>query len=329
MKIAFLVTRIEKPGSRYRVLQYIPILKKEGYKADVFVIPKNLRSRSQLFRKMRDFDIVFLYKKLLNFVELHLLRKNSKHLIYDFDDAVMFRDSKHNHQVSGSRMTKFIRTIKNADVVIAGNEYLKMFSVKENPKTFVIPTSIDINRYTEKPKDKESNSLIIGWIGSKSTLFYLENMKYVWDKIFELFPFVSLKIIADTFFDCLKMPVIKKPWSYEDEIEDLHTFDIGLMPLTDDPWSRGKCGFKLLQYMAVGIPPVCSPIGTNRDIVNDGKNGFWAMEEHEWIKKIGYLIKNPELRLQMGEKARETVIKNFSADLNIKKLIHLFSINNP
>lgn len=325
MNIAFLVTRIEKPSARYRVFQYIPFLKMEGYISEVFTIPKNHLDRINLFRKMRNFDIVFLQKKLLNIIEWHILRKNSKRLVYDFDDAVMFRDPNNKSQVSKKRMNDFLRTVKNTDIVIAGNKYLKNFAIKENPKTFVIPTSVDMNRYTEKQSSIESNPIILGWIGSNATLFYLERIKNVLDTIFDRFLSVRLKIVADKFLDCARMPVIKKHWAYEEEISDLHTFDIGLMPLTDDPWSRGKCGFKLLQYMAVAVPAVCSPVGVNREIISDGINGFWAYSEDEWIDTVGKLMQNHQLRTEMGSRARKTVIERYSTEVNSKKILALFN----
>lgn len=320
MKIAFLVTRLEKPSARYRVSQYIPFLEKKGFTPTVCIIPKNHWDRIKLFRKMRDYDAVFLQKKLFNVLEFNVLRKNSDMLVYDFDDAVMFRDSTKKNLISYKRRKNFIRTVKNADAVIAGNEYLKNFAVKENPKTYVIPTAIDINRYTLRPSADVSDTLNIGWIGSSTTLFYLENMKSLWDAVFDKFPYVKLKIVANKFFDCDRIPVVKKLWKYEEEIDDLHTFDIGLMPLTDDPWARGKCGLKLLQYMAVGIPVVCSPIGVNSEIVTDGINGFWAEDEKEWLEKISILIQNASLRTEIGLRARDTVSKYYSTEITSKKI---------
>lgn len=325
MKIAFLIIGFNSPSSRYRVLQYLPILNKRGYISTAYQIPTNFLERINLFKKLKNFDIVFLQKKLLTSFWLYLLRKYSRTLIYDFDDAIMFRDSNKNNHFSISRMKKFLKTVKNADIVIAGNKYLESFAIKENPRTIVIPTSIDMNRYIEKPASASSENLTLGWVGSSSTLLYLERMKCVWDKIYESYPFVRLKIVADRFFDSEKMPIIKKKWNYEDEIKDLHTFDIGLMPLTDDPWSRGKCGFKLLQCMAVGVPVICSPVGVNEEIVIDGENGFCANDESEWLEKIRYLIENDELRCRMGIKARETVIKRYSLKVNVEKLIDILN----
>lgn len=329
MKIAFLVTRTDKPSARYRVLQFIPLLSRNGYRSDVIIIPSNFWDRLKIFRNMKNYDIVFLQKKLLSFFDWSILRKYSKKILYDFDDAVMFSDSNKGNFKSRKRARYFKRVARNADMVICGNNYLKSFSLNENPRTYVIPTSIDMNRYTEKPSSyRSSDAIILGWIGSSATLFYLERMKNVWDTIFELFPNTQLKIVADRFFECTKMPVIKKRWEYKEEVDDLLTFDIGLMPLTDDPWSRGKCGFKLLQYMAVGIPAVCSPVGFNKEIVSDGINGFFAESERSWIEKISMLIQNQGLRYEVGKKARAEVRDKFSVQVNGTKLIELLSMLN-
>ena len=325
MNIAFLVTRIEKPSARYRVLQYIPSFNRSGIATEVFVIPHSHWDRMKLFRKLKSFDIVFLQKKIFHPLEFTILRRQSRALVYDFDDAVMYRDSKEKNQMSQTRERNFRRTVKNADIVIAGNEYLKNLALKENPSTHVIPTAINMNRYTERARSGSPDALIIGWIGSQATLFYLERLKHVWDRVSELFPHIRLKIVSDTFFDCVKMPVIKKLWNYDEEIEDLHTIDIGLMPLTDDPWSEGKCGFKLLQYMATGMPSVSSPVGVNRKIVRDGINGFLARDSKEWIEKLSVLIENSPLRVRMGKRARETVMKYYSTELAGRKLIELLT----
>jgi len=114
------------------------------------------------------------------------------------------------------------------------------------------------------------------------------------------------------FLDFSGVKVIKKPWLYEEEIEDLYSFDIGLMPLKDDLWSRGNCGFNVLQYMAVGVPVVCSPVGVNRKIVRHGKNGFWASDEEAWVLHLSSLIENSELCIRMGEAARKTILEDYS-----------------
>jgi glycosyltransferase involved in cell wall biosynthesis len=325
VNLAILVTGIEKPSARHRILQFIPFLHQNNFQAEVFVIPGNHLDRIRFFRKLRAYDIVFLQRKLFTAIELNILRRNAQKLVYDFDDAVMFRDSVKRTQYSSLRTRKFIRTIKNADIVIAGNEYLRDQAISYNSQTFIIPTTVDTDVYKDNPASPSSDAVILGWLGSKATLFYLENIKNVFETIFERFPNVSLKIVADRFFDCNKMPVIKKRWEYEDETDDLHTFDIGLMPLTDDPWSRGKCGFKLLQYMAAGIPPVCSPVGVNKEIVQDGINGFYARDEHEWVEKLSNLILDRQLRYRIGRNARLSVLDNYSKAIHEKRLLTLLS----
>lgn len=323
MRIAFLVTRLDKPSARYRVFQYLPILERSGFVPEVHVIPGSGLKRMKLFAGMAEYDICFLQKKLLNDLEWHVLRKNSKKLVYDFDDAVIYRDSANTRQTSMLRSHKFSRTVGGSDLVIAGNEYLRGLAAEKNPGTIVIPTSVDITRYTEKPAGSASGTVTLGWIGSSATLLYMEKMKDIWDRLFDRYPQTVLKVVSDTFPECKRMPVIRKEWNYEEEIGDLHSFDIGLMPLTDDPWSRGKCGFKLLQYMAAGIPGVCSPVGVNREIVTDGLNGFLADGEKEWIGKTGRLIESAELRKEMGKKARETVVRNYSTDRAGKRLVEV------
>lgn len=323
MKIAFLVTGLDKPSVRYRVLQYIPYLEKAGFTADVHTIPGNYLRRISLFKSMKNYECVILHRRLLSSAGFYVLRKYSSKLVYDFDDALMFRDSSREKFFSYKREKNFFRTVKYADMVIAGNDYLGDFALKENARTHIIPTTVDTNRFTEKPPRIHSNQIILGWIGSSSTLFYLENLKGLFDRVFERFPFTRLKIVADRFFECEEMPVIKKPWKYDEEIDDLHSFDIGLMPLTDDPWSRGKCGFKILQYMALGIPSVCSPVGANRKIVSDGMNGFWAEDEDEWTEKMALLIQDRELRARIGRKGRETVAQYYATGANSDRLIAL------
>ncbi|MEW6117185.1 MAG: glycosyltransferase family 4 protein [Nitrospirota bacterium] len=275
---------------------------------------------------MKNYDLVVLHRKLLDSVGWHVLRRSCKRLAYDFDDALMFKDSKSAQHYSRRRTSRFNRIVRGADFVIAGNEYLKTFAAKENKRTSIIPTSIDMCRYEERPAKAASNQITLGWIGSRSTLFYLERMKHVWDALYDRYPQLRLMIVSNAFFDCDRMPVTKKAWSYEEEIGDLHTFDIGVMPLTDDVWARGKCGFKLLQYMAVGVPAVCSPVGMNKEIVADGTNGFWAESEEEWVDKVGRLIEDPQLRADMGRRARETVIERYSAEVSSKKMVELFTV---
>jgi len=322
MRIAFLIKKFETPSSRYRILQYIPYLQEMGHDCTVLRIPQRFHTRFFAFRKMSDFALVVLQKKLLNPLEFWFLRRYSKSLIYDFDDAIMYRDS-HINPNSQQRRQRFNRTVHNADWVIAGNQYLR--EKVPHSRVSIIPTPIDMQRYHAKIYRNEGKVVTLGWIGSKSTLAYLLDIKEVLEEIGRNFINVQLKIVCDTFFDCRHLRVIKKPWRYEEEIEDLHSFDIGLMPLSDDLWSRGKCAFKLLQYLAVGVPVVASPIGMNSEVVHNHKNGFLALNEHEWLEWLKLLIQDQDLRRQLGQKGRELIKKDYALHLHSHRMGNLFS----
>jgi len=139
------------------------------------------------------------------------------------------------------------------------------------------------------------------------------------------FSFARLKIVCNDFINVPHMKVIKKEWSEKDEVADLQSFDIGLGPLTDDVWTRGKCGLKLVQYLAVGVPVVCSPVGANKEIVTNGEVGFWARDQREWIEQLSMLIENPELRSTMGKKGRERIAKKYSLQAMAPTLLEILT----
>lgn len=258
--------------------------------------------------------------------DLFFLRKASKKLVYDFDDAVMYRSSRHSNQVSLSRRWAFRRMVRASDAVIAGNQFLKGEALKYvgDGKVTVVPTAVDMEKYPAKGYGKLRESIILGWIGSGSTLWYLRNLIPAIETLYQKYPQLKLRVVSDEFFDCSTVPIVKKKWSLEDEVSDLQSFDIGLMPLTEDVWSQGKCGLKAVQYSAAGIPVVCSPIGINRDIVEDGLSGYWASTDGQWVERISRLIDNPPLRVQMGMEGRKRVERFFSVEVTSKKVLDLF-----
>jgi glycosyltransferase involved in cell wall biosynthesis len=134
--------------------------------------------------------------------------------------------------------------------------------------------------------------------------------------------------VSNHFFDSPYFPIIKKPWKLEDENEDLISFDIGLMPLHDDLWSRGKCGLKIVQYLSVGLPVVCTPVGMNSDIIKEGENGFWATTHQEWVDRLSTLIQNPDLRYAMGLKGIETVDQGYSLAVTSEKFFYVLQSLN-
>jgi glycosyltransferase involved in cell wall biosynthesis len=320
--VLFLVPRLDKASTRYRVLQYFPALEKAGIQHEIRALSKTTRSWLQLIRQVRAADVVFIQKKLFSSLEISLLRRLSKRLIYDFDDAVMYKDGPASDKQHARQRRRFAATAAQADLLIAGNDYLSEEARACHRPTIMIPTPLDMTRYTPKaPKSDASGDVVIGWIGSRGTVKYLKEIAPALEIIGERLPGVKLKIVADDFLDLEHLPVIKKSWSAADEIADLHSFDIGLMPLTDDVWTRGKCGFKLLQCMAVGLPVVCSPVGANRQIVTDGVEGYWASSHAEWVEKLVALINDASLARAMGRRGREKVQQTYSLQANAPLLI--------
>jgi glycosyltransferase involved in cell wall biosynthesis len=312
MKVLFLIQGWKVAASRYRVLQYIPYITSRGIEAKVHLYPRTFKETLQFFNDLSHYHIVFLQRKRFKQPLLGLLRKKAKRVIYDFDDAVMYKNSTAPSPYSRTRQKRFARIIKAADYVIAGNNFLRDQAAKFTERVTVIPTSIDRERYHAKNYQDRKDNVTVGWIGDHGSIHYLANIRSVFEELGKKYPYLELKIICDTFFDCDNIPVIKKEWNQEEEVNDLMSLDIGVMPLLDDPWSRGKCGLKILQYYGVGVPVVCTPVGVNRDVVEDGENGFWAMTHEEWIEKLSILIEDPTLRQKMGLSGRELVRTSYS-----------------
>ena len=302
MKVAFLVRSMQDSSSRYRALQFVPFLKEKG--VDLFVLSRQRRWRDnrKLYNTLDQYDLVVIFRRVFTLVEFWYIRRKARKVIFDFDDAVMYRSSGSMPPTSFSRRLRFRYMMKRVDAVIAGNKFLKSEVLRYNDKVVIIPTAIDLSHYSIKEAADPTKHVTIGWIGSNSTLGYLKPIISAIEKIHQRHPDVRFKIVCDNFPDNLNMPVIKKRWTSEEEEADLRSFDIGIMPLEDDLWSRGKCALKILQYYGVGLPVVCSPVGVNREIVKDGVNGFWARDEREWEEKLETLIEDERLRKQMGRK---------------------------
>ena len=324
MKVLFLIQGFSVAASRYRVLQYIPYLESKGVDATVNLYPKTLRENFQFFNNLSKYDIVFLQRKRFNQPRLGLLRKRAKRVVYDFDDSVMYRNSKAKDPLSSTRRRRFVQMAKNADFVIAGNEFLKSEVLPYNPNVEMIPTAINQERYDLKTYSAQKERVTLGWIGDHGSIHYLEKMKPIFEEVAKRYPHAELKIVCDIFFDCDRMTVVKKEWRSEEEVDDLQSFDIGVMPLMDDPWSRGKCGLKIIQYQGVGLPVVCTPVGVNRDLVEDGVNGFYAMTPDQWVEKLSILIEDPSLRETMGRAGREKVMRRYTVQASAPRLLSIF-----
>jgi glycosyltransferase involved in cell wall biosynthesis len=323
MKVAFLIHSLEVNSCRYRVLQYLPYLKEAGIDASIHFYQRTWRNKLRFYNTLGHYDIFYIHRKLFPPLEFAYIRRKAKRIIYDFDDAIMYRSSGAKNPHSLSRRIKFAYMMKRVDFIIAGNNFLKSEVLPYNPQVEVIPTSIDVSRYSAKGYSRKKGPVTIGWLGSSSTLKYLKKLMPTLERLYMRHPHFQLKIVCDQFLDSFIVPVIKRKWSAETEEADLKSFDIGVMPLTDDLWSQGKCGLKILQYFGAGVPTVCTPVGINRDIVQDSINGFWAQDERQWEDRLLTLIQEEGLRREMGLIGRKTVENLYTIDVNAPRLLDI------
>ena len=322
LKIYFLIQEWEHPASRYRVLQYVPYLKESRIESKVALFPDSFCKWMKLFSEIQDYDIIFIQKKRLWHWQLWYLKRKHIKIIYDFDDAVMFKSPVNGGGKSFKRERTFARMVRYSDQVIAGNQYLKSQALPYNKNIIILPTAIDTSKYTMKDYRRSKEKITIGWIGSKSSLPFLKELTPAFDYIVSQYKSVELKIICNVFFDCKTMPVIKKTWALEDENSDLQDIDIGLAPLPNHEWTKGKCATKLLQCLSIGIPVVCSPVGVHNEIIQEGVNGVFAASIEAWIEKIALLIKDKALRESIGLEGKKTVESHYSLKANVPKFIN-------
>lgn len=322
MKIIFL-THSGDQDQRFRVGQYFPFLIDHQIEPKANPIAGTFRERFAIYGKLSSFDVTCIQRRLVSPMEFSYIRRKSQKIILDIDDAIMYRSSSFSNPHSFSRWFKFRWMVKGSDVVTVGNQFLKeeVLKVDRRKEVYFIPTSIDTNLYPKKKKTFSGKEITLGWIGTRGNLKYLKPLEPVFETLARRFSDLKLKIVSDDFYDPRCIPVIKKRWKLEEENEDLISFDIGLMPLCDDLWSRGKCGLKIIQYLSVGVPVVCTPVGINRDIVRNGYNGFWAITPQEWIERITVLIEHPDLRQRMSLNGIETVEKEYALSVTSKKFL--------
>lgn len=306
---------------RQRIKIHLDTLHENGIDCEVAKLPSGFFERRKLFKRTAGFDGVFLHRKILNLRDAFWLRRYSRKIIYDFDDAVMY-SAKKPGSACLSRRRRFRRSVELADLTIAGNPYLAEHAQKFNSRVEVLPTGLDTKAYTVETKPENDGNIRLVWIGSKSTLPYLAQIKPALEEIGARFDNVILRIICDNFFDLQNMGVEKIQWRKQSEALDLMASDIGLAPLPDDRFTRGKCGYKILQYQAAGLAVVASPVGVNAEYVCDGVSGFHAIDTSQWIDKIAELIKDTELRKKMGQEGNVHV-QRFDLSIVGKQLCKL------
>ncbi|MFC1635036.1 glycosyltransferase [Planctomycetota bacterium] len=321
MSLLVIMSNPKRASFRQRIASYLDVLRARGIDSAVEKLPSGSLARQRLFKQTADFDCVLLQKKRLNPFDAFWLRRYGKKIIYDFDDAIMY-SAETPERNSPAHFKPFRRTVELAHRVIAGNAYLAGHALKFNNHVDVLPTGLDTKAFRIETKPEKDDKIRLVWIGSKSTLRYLSEIQPVLEEIGERFGNVVLRIICDHFFDLHNMQVEKRAWSIETQIADLVSSDIGLAPLSDNRFTRGKCGFKILQYAAAGLPIVTSPVGVNAEYVKHGVTGYHASDHRQWIDRITELIQNPRLRAEMGHAAPVNV-ERFDTDIIGERLYHL------
>lgn len=340
------------PSQRYRFEQYLDFFKSKGFdwelseiitqKDDVvfygpgkylqkaWILLKSIFLRLRDLNRANKFDVIFIQREALllgsSWFEKQFYKKNQ--VIFDFDDSIWLLDtSPENKKFEFLKNPDKTRiNITHAHCVIAGNSFLANYAKQFNPNTVIIPTTIDTDFHIPKPELRNKDKVIIGWSGSISTLKHFELVIPALKEIQKKYPGkTEIHVIGQGSYTHPYISIINKNWSTATEVDDLNCFDIGIMPLPNDEWVKGKCGLKGLSYMACGIATIMSNVGVNPEIIHHGENGFLASTQQEWVDCLTQLIENADLRHKMGTAGRETVVKNYSVNANKDKYLEVLN----
>lgn len=340
------------PSQRFRFEQYLLFLKENNWNYDfsylisenadkvfykkghfiqkIFITLKAFFIRFKNILNASKYDLIFIQREAFftgtTFFEKQFKKSKAK-IIFDFDDSIWLSNvsdaNKKWEWLKNPNKTKEIITL--SDMVFAGNEYLANYAKQANKNVVVVPTTIDTLEYTKVPKNN-IDKICIGWSGSITTIQHFEFAVDFLTAIKEKYQNkVYFKVIGDGNYKNKPLEINGLPWKKETEIEELSSFDIGIMPLPNDEWASGKCGLKGLQYMALEIPTIMSPVGVNSEIIKNGENGFLAETKEEWIDAISQLIESDSLRKKLGQNARKTVSEKYSVKANKKKYLDTFN----
>ncbi|MCU0432359.1 MAG: glycosyltransferase family 4 protein [Bacteroidia bacterium] len=328
------------PNQRFRFEQYFDYLRAQGFDCELswfiseeddayFYRPGHLwrKMKVQLksifvrmadLRRARNADIMFVCREALmlrfTWFEKRFFRSGAK-VVYDFDDAIWHLDVSEANKSFGwlKRPEKTSDLIALSHLVFAGNNYLAGYARQFNKHILVIPSTINTDACLPKTHVNNGNPVVIGWMGSITTIKHFEFALPALRILKKRFgPRIDFKVVGDASYSNTELGIIGTPWSAEKEAELLHSMDIGLMPLPDDEWTKGKCGLKGLQYMAAGVPAIMSPVGVNTEIIAHGENGYLASGTDEWVEIISQLVESAALRQRIGEAARKTVVERYS-----------------
>jgi glycosyltransferase involved in cell wall biosynthesis len=326
----------EGASARFRVYQFLPELAAAGFDVEVrpfftpdffrIVYAPGARARMALLARRREFDVVLVHREAVPigppWMEA-LLARSGRPLVFDFDDAVYLDNaSDANRMIWRFKYPKkTVAIVRWSAAVIAGNDYLAAWASRHNPATVVIPTSVDTDVFVPRADGGSAHEPRVGWIGSHSTAKYLKSLRSALTKVGAEHAYRLDVVGSRASFTVPGVPTTHREWSLTREVTDFAACDVGVYPLWDDEWARGKCAFKAIQFMACGVPVVASPIGANRDVIQDGVNGFLAASEAEWVEKLGWLIADGALREKLGQAGRRTVEDRYSRRVNGPRVV--------
>ena len=337
------------PSQRYRIEQWLPYLKSQQITVDLIPFAdrammrhlhkpgrraiKAIAGASRFARRFVDvaaaarYDAVLIHRAaalagpaLLE----RLVTFSGKPVIFDFDDAIFLL-----HTTEANRRFGWLKFPgKTAAIcrlsahVVAGNSYLADYARRYNSRVTVIPSSVDTLRYNPAKKTSPEGRVVVGWMGSSTSQTHLEMFGGVLGELSARRD-VELRVVSDREPELPGIRFTWRRWSAETEVEELAGFDIGIMPMPDDPWSRGKCAMKALLYMSVGVATVCSAVGANCDLIRHGENGLLAATDEDWVKQLEALIASAALRERLGAAGRQTIERHYSTEGSARLLAHV------
>jgi glycosyltransferase involved in cell wall biosynthesis len=307
---------LEQPSFRHRMQSLVGTLETAGWRVRVERFPSGRYGLRTWERRglLREADVVVLHQIKLSALEARLFAAFSRRRVFDVDDAIYVRKPRRLGEAADDspwRKSKFAATCRWVDVVAAGNDVLAGVARAAARAVVILPTSIDSAVY-EPTTATAADPPTIVWIGSPENLVYLEMIRPALARLAGRYPALELRVICSRFPDWPEVRIERIAWSSATEAKSLAAAHIGIMPLSDDEWARGKCAFKLLQYMAAALPCVASPIGANTEAVIDGFNGFHARTLDDWERNLQALIQSPELRARFGANGRAHVESRYS-----------------
>jgi len=331
-------------STRQRFVQMQPYLEAQGIDIDISPLLDQAYMKATLEQKgsvkmhpivasyvkrlsallmQRSFDFLWVQYEVFPYLPSVFERMayfSGKPVVYDLDDAIFHRYDQHANRMIRQVLGQKLRPLlQSADLALCGNRYLKEYVARDCQHTKIVPTTVDVQRYVVAEKENKKPSTVIGWIGSPSTWEYVEPLVPVLSRLVEQ-EAVEVKMVGAGARDLPGAGFVQRDWAEQDEVPQIQSMDMGVMPLRDDPWARGKCGYKLIQYMACGLPVVASPVGVNTEIVEHGVNGFLASTDDEWREALQTLIRSPELRAEMGRAGRAKVERHYSLQVHGPKV---------